>query len=80
MESVLEVALVSASISAVVSVCVAVVSPLFTHHLGKRQKRKEQQLAIAQRYVELRAQTSPSLHSALIESDQTLQARQAQLK
>lgn len=49
----LEVALVSASISAVVSLSVAVGSPLLTHTLWKRQKRKEQQLAIAQRFSAL---------------------------
>jgi hypothetical protein len=80
MDNGLEVALVSGSISAVVSVCIAVISPLFTHHLWKRQKRKEQQLAIAQRYVVLRAQTSPSLHPQLLESDQRLQFKQAQVE
>jgi hypothetical protein len=53
MDSALEVALVSASISSVVSVCVAVISPMFTHRLWKRQKRKEQQLAIAERFAVL---------------------------
>ena len=51
MDNGLETALVSASIAAVVSVSVAVFSPLFTHHLWKRQKRKEQQLAVAERFA-----------------------------
>jgi hypothetical protein len=57
MDSALEAALVSASIAAVVSVSVAVISPLFTHHLWKRQKRKEQQLVVAERFTVLSAET-----------------------
>jgi hypothetical protein len=56
MDSGLETALVSASIAAVVSISVAVISPLFTHTLWKRQKRKEQQLALAERFAALCAQ------------------------
>jgi hypothetical protein len=62
MDSGLETALVSASIAAVVSVSIAFISPLFTHHLWNRQKRKEQQLAIAERYAVLRAEISASAH------------------
>jgi hypothetical protein len=65
MDSGLETALVSASIAAVVSVTVAIISPLFTHHLWKRQKRKEQQLAIAERYATFHAELSaydPGVH------------------
>jgi hypothetical protein len=51
MDSGLETALVSASIAAVVSLSVAFFSPMLTHHLWKRQKRKEQQLSVAQRYA-----------------------------
>jgi hypothetical protein len=57
----LENALVTASIAAGVSLIVAVFSPLFTHHLWKRQKRKEQQLALAERYSALMA-TSTVIH------------------
>jgi hypothetical protein len=53
MNSALEVALVSASISAIVAVCVAIISPWFTHRLWMRQKRKEQQVAISSRYATL---------------------------
>jgi hypothetical protein len=56
MDSALQTALVSASIAAIVSLSVAVFSPLFTHHLWKRQKRKEQQLAIAVRFCTLIAE------------------------
>jgi hypothetical protein len=56
MDSGLETALVSASIAALVSLSVAIFSPLFTHHLWKRQKRKEQQLALAERFAVLRAE------------------------
>jgi hypothetical protein len=73
-------ALETAVIAAAVSLSVSFISPAFTHHLWKRQKRKEQQLAIAQRYFELRAQTSPSLYSALFEGDQRLQAKQADVE
>jgi hypothetical protein len=62
MDNGLEVALVSASISAVVSVSIAFISPLFTHHLWNRQKRKEQQLAVAERYAALRAEIAASAH------------------
>jgi hypothetical protein len=34
---------------------------LLTHHLWKRQKRKEQQLAVAERYAVLRAEMSASV-------------------
>jgi hypothetical protein len=67
----LENALVTASIAADVSLIVAVFSPLFTHHLWKRQKRKEQQLALAERYSALMA-TSTVIHKTIHETSPPL--------
>ena len=55
MDSGLETALVSAFIAAAVSFSVAVFGPLFTYCLWKRQKRKEQQLTVSQRFAALSA-------------------------
>ena len=72
MDSGLETALVSASIAAVVSVTVAVISPLFTHHLWKRQKRKEQQLAVAERFA---ARTAEMVASTFLNAVDSVSAQ-----
>ena len=51
MDSALETALIAAA----VSLSVSLISPAFTHHLWKRQKLKEQQLAVAERFAAILA-------------------------
>jgi hypothetical protein len=49
MDNGIEVAIISVSVSAIVSLSVTFISPWWTHKLWKRQKLKEQQLAVAER-------------------------------
>jgi hypothetical protein len=57
MDSTLETAVIAAA----VSLSVSLISPAFTHHLWKRQKRKEQQLAIAERFAVLNAEMAAAV-------------------
>jgi hypothetical protein len=51
-------ALVSVLVPAMVALIVSMISPVFTHLIWKHQKRKEQQLTVAERFA--------ALHSELI--------------
>lgn len=55
MDSGIEVAIISVSVSAIVSFSVTFISPWWTHKLWKRQKLKEQQLAVAERFAAILA-------------------------
>jgi hypothetical protein len=55
MDSGIEAVIISASVSAFVSFTVSIISPWWTHHLWKKQKLREQQLAVAERFAAILA-------------------------
>jgi hypothetical protein len=52
----MEQVLIPAFVSAIVALIISFLSPRFTHTMWKRQKRKEQQVAVAERYAVLLTQ------------------------
>lgn len=55
-------ALVSVLIPAIVALIVSMISPVFTHLIWRRQKRKEKQLAVAERFAVLNAEMDAHHH------------------
>jgi hypothetical protein len=47
----MNIALETALIAAAVSLSVSLISPVVTYHIWKRQKRREQELAVAERFA-----------------------------
>ena len=55
-------ALVSVLIPAIVALIVSMISPVFTHLIWRRQKRKEEQLVVAEHFAVLNAEIESHLH------------------